>query len=234
MTVLKNIELSKRLHKATEFVVPDEPVLDIGSDHAYLPIYLVQKHIIPSAISGEIVAGPFQNALEKIKEYHLEDKISVRLGDGLDVLKETDNIGTVFICGMGGSLITKILKKGLENNSLPIDTRLVLQPNNAEENLRRFLAEANYTIIEEAILEENDKTYEIIVAEYRKEQVEYTQSEYLFGPILLNKRSEIFIKKWLNEKDKIEKILEELSHSENQEKIEYFKEKIQKIKQVIS
>src|SRR5699024_9233860 len=141
----------------------------------YLPIYLVQKHIIPSAISGEIVAGPFQNALEKIKEYHLEDKMSVRLGDGLDVLKETDNIGTVFICGMGGSLITKILKKGLEKNTLPIDTRLVLQPNNAEENLRRFLAEANYTIIEEAILEENEKIYEIIVAEYRKEPVEYTQ-----------------------------------------------------------
>lgn len=231
---LKKIELSKRLHTASEFVVPNLSVLDIGSDHAYLPIYLVQNKHVPQAIAGEVALGPFRNAKSKVEQYQLEDKISVRLGDGLEVLKPADTIGTIFICGMGGALISTILKKGLEMNQLPEEARLVLQANNAEASLRQVLVTAGYKIIEEEIMEENDKIYELMIAEYAKKPVEYTADSYVFGPILREKRSDIFIKKWIREIQKLDNILEQLEKSAHTEKAKQIREKIQRIEQVIS
>src|SRR5699024_9631599 len=110
----------------------------------YLPIYLIQNDIISSAIAGEVVEGPFENAKNKVNSLKIEDKISVRLGSGLNVLTTEDEIGTVTVCGMGGNLITEILLEGLNKSKLPLNARLVLQPNNGEKTLRKFLKENNF------------------------------------------------------------------------------------------
>lgn len=163
---LEKIRLSKRLLKVAEYARTNEKIADIGSDHAYLAIYLIQNNIVPYAIAGEIVEGPYNNAKQKVIDYQLNHAIDVRLDNGLEVLQPDENIGTVFICGMGGQLITDILQQGALNNKLSKKSRLVLQPNNNESALRRFLMDQSYTIIDEDILEENEKIYEIIVAEY--------------------------------------------------------------------
>ena len=232
--LVKNIELSKRLHSAAKYVVLDQPIADIGSDHAYLPLYLVQQNKIPSAIAGEITLGPLKRAKNMVTSYGLEEKIAVRLGNGLAVLEKNEIVGTIFICGMGGLLIKKILSSDHAIEKISQKTRLVLQANNEEITLRKFLAKANYEIVAEEILEEKGKTYEIIVAEFSEETVEYSELELFFGPKLLEAASAIFIKKWSRELKTNERILIQLLNTENEEKIAEIKEKIQKIKQVIS
>lgn len=230
---MEKTQLSKRLKTAAYYVKKNLPVADIGSDHAYLPIYLVQNNIIPSAIAGEVIKGPFENAKNKVLSVGLENQISVRLGSGLNVLKPEDNIGTVTICGMGGILIADILNEGLSKSKLPLNARLVLQPNNAEEILRAFLRKNQFKIISETIIEENNKMYEIITAEHHLEDFNYTETELNFGPFLVEEKSAIFLKKWEKELAIQEKILEQLKNSDDRDKMKQTKEKIQHIREVL-
>lgn len=108
--------LSKRLEKVASFVPKGAIVADIGSDHAYLPCYLVHKGIIQKAVAGEVVKGPYQSALKKVKEEGLENQITVRLADGLEAIESADHVDTITIAGMGGSLIVSILEKILKNS----------------------------------------------------------------------------------------------------------------------
>ena len=108
---VKNI--SKRLGKVASFVPQGAKILDVGSDHAYLPIYLMQQRRIVSAIAGEVVDGPYQSAVANVSDNELSDKISVRLANGLAAFDEKDQIDVIIIAGMGGRLIADIL--GLMN-----------------------------------------------------------------------------------------------------------------------
>lgn len=231
---LKKVELSKRLEKASNYAVYGKPILDIGSDHANLPIYLVQEGVVPTAIAGEVVLGPYQYAQSKVTDYGYENSISVRMGDGLEVIDSKEPIGTIFICGMGGSLISKIVDEGLKNNKVSRKTRLVLQPNHGERNVRQFLAEANYEIIEETILKEKGKYYEIIVAESANVSPNYSNIEYEFGPKLLENPSIVFLEKWQAKKLWIENLLDKVKQREDTERINFLKNKINQIEQVIS
>ncbi|MDN6194931.1 MAG: class I SAM-dependent methyltransferase, partial [Atopostipes suicloacalis] len=168
---MREIELSKRLNKVTEYVIEGEPILDIGSDHAYLPLYLVKNKITPLAIAGEVVKGPYEKAKKEVIRHELTDKISVRLGSGFDVLESEELIPNIFICGMGGILISEIIEKGMEDNKISSKSRLILQANNKEKDLREFLVAFNFKIISESLIKENNKFYEIIVAEKSKSKM---------------------------------------------------------------
>lgn len=231
---MEKLQLSKRLKTVSKYVKRNEPIADIGSDHAYLPIYLIQHELVPNAIAGEVIEGPFQNAQRKVKDYRLEDRVSVRFGDGLNVLSQNDEIGTVTICGMGGILITNILSDALNQQLLSKTTRLVLQPNNAEKDIRMFLQQNQYKIVEEAIVEENNKIYEIIVAEGHSKNIEYSEEELTFGPVLSKKKSPIFYKKWEEELHINERIFEQLKNTKNVEKKKDIQDKIHQIKKVLS
>lgn len=234
MNFLKSIKLSKRLHKASEYIVSGHPLIDVGSDHAYLPIHLLQRGVVPSAIAGEITEGPLAHAQEKIEYYRLTDQISARLGSGLDVLDDSDQIGTITICGMGGSLIADILDKGLQNGKLPHGARLVLQPNNTEVDLREWLANNHYQIIDEAIVKEGKKFYEIIVAEYRNKAIHISEEELIFGPKLMEKQPEMFLKKWQEILEKNRNVLELLTKIKKERRLAEVREQIQQIEKVIS
>lgn len=149
--------------------IPDQArFADIGSDHAYLPVALMLQNKISYAVAGEVVQGPYDSASKQVRKNGLADKIVVRLADGLDAIQPEDNIDTVVIAGMGGTLIRSILEEGSRKNRLAGVKRLVLQPNVGERTLREWLVSNNFIIIHEVLLEENDKNYEIIVAETGK------------------------------------------------------------------
>ena len=140
-------QLSKRLAAAARFVPNDARLADIGSDHAYLPVYLVKEGIIDYAIAGEVVEGPYQSAITEISEQKLTTNIEARLGDGLEVVQPEDQIDVVTICGMGGKLIAEILARGLNNQHFNQFPLLVLQPNVWEPGLRKWLLNHQYDIV---------------------------------------------------------------------------------------
>ena len=225
--------LSKRLHKVGELVPTNAKVADIGSDHAYLPAYLVLNKKITAAIAGEVVDGPFLSAKNLVAEINLTKEIDVRKGDGLAVLSPIDEVTTITICGMGGALIRDILDRGLHGGHLTGKERLILQPNVGEPTLRTWLMNHQYNIISEEIIRENDKTYEIIVAEKASDIVPLSEKELLFGPYLLEEKSEVFLNKWAHEKQQFENILRQLEKStkdvdnkkaETKRKISYIEE----------
>ena len=186
--------LSARLECVASLVPAGARVADIGSDHAYLPAALVLDGKIDFAIAGEVVKGPYENAVHEIKDHQLEGKVIPRLADGLAAIEPADKVDTITIAGMGGSLIASILEKG--KDKLTEIKRLVLQPNVGESQLREWLMNNHYQIMTEKIIEEDNHIYEIIVAEPSVVPFRYSKYELDFGPFLLENKGPVFRKKW--------------------------------------
>ncbi|WP_071395795.1 tRNA (adenine(22)-N(1))-methyltransferase [Bacillus tuaregi] len=206
-------KLSYRLETVTKYIPHGYRLADIGSDHAYLPCHVVQKGIVAWAVAGEVVEGPFQSAKRQVEEEGLIDQISVRKGDGLDVI-EVGEVDCITIAGMGGALIASILEKG--KDKLVDVKRLILQPNISAISIRVWLMENGWVLISEEIIEEDGKIYEVLVAEQGDEQSAYQKNlekGLLFGPFLLDECNEIFKKKWKAESKNWKSILAKLEHA---------------------
>lgn len=221
-------KLSKRLAAVADYVPQGARLADVGSDHAYLPLFLVEQGRIDFAVAGEVVQGPYQSALQNVEQAGQSEKISVRLANGLAAVELTDQVSTVTIAGMGGRLIAEILEAG--KDKLVSVERLVLQPNNREDDVRRWLLAHEFQLIAEEILEENDKIYEILVAE--KGSADLTADQLRFGPYLLEEQSATFQKKWLKELDKLTYALEQVP-LERQADRSAISQKIQQIQEVL-
>lgn len=225
------IQLSKRLQTVANYVAAGSIVADIGSDHALLPVYLVQSQKVGFAIAGEVNDGPLHAATTQIQQAGLEAFISPRKGDGLEVI-ESGEVNTITICGMGGTLMRDILEAGRLAGKLEGVTQLVLQPNVGEDAVRYWLSDHDFVIVDEAILEEDGKIYEIIHAHkssYSSELNEqlydpnkmnfYLPDEikkillYRMGPFLTLEGSPVWHKKWKLEIDKLNMILKSLEQS---------------------
>jgi len=228
----KMIRLSKRLKQIADFVPLGTVVADIGTDHALLPSYLVQEKFVPTAIAVDVSAGPLEVAQKQVRSLLLADRISVRLGDGLQSLKPGE-VQTVVIAGMGGATIRKILLRSPQVvNHLQ---RLILQPNIAAEVVRGWAIHNNWKIIDEEIVYEDERFYEIIVLEPGKMKIE--DDVYLFlGPKLVEKFQLYLVDYLKSQKKGDEEILQQLGHSSSQaarEKAEALRQKWEKIGQVI-
>lgn len=182
-----------RLQRVAAHVPAGARLADIGSDHGYLPVALLARGGIVSAVAGEVALTPLRAAERTVRESGLGDLIRVRLADGLEAIEPDDAITAISLCGMGGERIRDILDSGKARLSGP--ERLILQPNGGEQPLRLWLMENGYRIVCEEVLRENRFTYEIIVAE-RSGPVIYSAEELYFGPIQLQQRSPAFIAKW--------------------------------------
>ena len=119
--------LSNRLKAVASFVEKGAIVADIGSDHAYLPCFLIKTGIVQKAIAGEVAKGPYESAINNVTREGLTNAVTVRLADGLLAIEESDQVDTVTIAGMGGSLIASILENGKER--LKNVKRIIAQPN---------------------------------------------------------------------------------------------------------
>lgn len=178
------MRLSKRLSTVASCVLPGAIIADIGTDHAYLPVYLVQKNICRRAVASDLNAGPVRSARETVHFYGLEDRVEVRQGDGLQILVPGE-VDTVVVAGMGGLLITRILGEGLV--VLGQVQRLILQPNNNARQVRRWLLENDWGLVDEHLIEENYKFYPVIVAEPKRGAFARDLLALEFGPRLLEK-----------------------------------------------
>ena len=220
--------ISKRLELVASFVPQGAVLLDVGSDHAYLPIELVEKEQIERAIAGEVVDGPYQSAVKNVESHGLKEKIQVRLANGLAAFEEVDQVSVITIAGMGGRLISTILEEGLDK--LANVESLILQPNNREDDLRIWLQDHGFQIVAENILEEAGKFYEILVVEAG--QMKLSTSDVRFGPFLSKEVSPVFVQKWQKEATKLEFALSQIPEK-NLEERQVLVDKIQAIKEVL-
>lgn len=189
-------KISKRLLCAASFANKGELIADVGTDHAYLPIYLYTSGIISGAVVSDINEGPIERAAKNIREFSCEGKIIPVLCDGLSKIKEYSP-DTVFILGMGGELIVNIISNAewLKQNGI----RLVMQPMTHPEILREYLISNGFEISDEAMVDDS-KIYQIIVAKYTGIVSEADKLELRFGKINLNERKNILIRAMNREK----------------------------------
>ena len=144
------MEISFRLNKIAEKVKKGSILADIGTDHAYVPIFLYKKGIIKNAIACDISKGSLEKAKINISKYNLENFIETRLGSGLEKIYLEDNINTIIIAGMGGMLMIDILKNGIE---IAKNTEtLILQPQKDIPEVRKFLHKNGFKIEDEELL----------------------------------------------------------------------------------
>ncbi|AMA72375.1 MULTISPECIES: tRNA (adenine(22)-N(1))-methyltransferase [Aneurinibacillus] len=224
------IEISKRLQTIGDMVKKGSIVADIGSDHAYLPTYLVQKRIALRCIAGEVNYGPWQAAVRQVQAAGLTDKIDVRLGDGLAVVA-LGEVDTICIAGMGGSLIASILEAGAEK--LSGVSQLLLQPNVAAPIVRRWLLEHGFQLSREKILEEDGIIYEILEAVPGDPILPYRNRDKKLedlleiGPYLWEEKSPVLRKKLVQEQEKLKAVQHQLQYAKSPE-AEHKKREVQK------
>ncbi len=201
---MNDIKLSKRLECIVSNVKSGGIVADIGCDHAFTSICLVERKLAKGAIAMDINKEPLKRAKKHITEAGMEEYILTRLSDGAKELKEGE-ADTILISGLGGALITDILSKSL--NIIKTSEELVLSPQSEIYLVRHFLHDNGFKIVHEDMVKEQGKFYVIIRAvqgeEHYKEEAGYIYGEYLAGtknPVL----KEFLIK----EQKRIENILD--------------------------
>lgn len=158
---MRPVALSGRLRAVAGMVTRGSRVCDVGCDHGFVPIYLVQQGISPSMLAMDLREGPLGAAREHVAAYGLEGQIETRLSDGLHNYKigEADSL----VCaGMGGGLMRRILEA--EREKTDSFREMILQPQSEIEKFRRFLRENGYGILDEEMVEEDGKFYQVIRA----------------------------------------------------------------------
>lgn len=201
-----NMELSKRLNWIIERINNVDVIMDVGTDHGYIPIYLIKNNIAKKVIASDINKEPLKKASINATLDGVSDKIDLRLGGGLKPLKNNE-CQAVIIAGMGGNLIRDILENDL-NKVKKLDY-LILQPAQNPEILREYLYKNDYEILEEDICLDDNKYYELFKVKYKKgDYIPLESIFYEISPFMLNKRSSVF-KSYIESKiEKNEKIME--------------------------
>ncbi|MEW6623550.1 MAG: class I SAM-dependent methyltransferase [Bacillota bacterium] len=176
--------LSNRLNSVVKHINPDSIVVDVGTDHALLPIYLISSNLTSRVIGIEIKEKTFLKAVKSVEKYGLGDRIQILLGDGLEPVKHT-KVDIVVICGIGGKTIMNILKRGMP--FLKNVPKLILQPMNGVVDLRHFLLTHGWTLVDEELVMDAGRLYEILVTEPGQSQ-ELEDLLVEVGPILYQKK----------------------------------------------
>lgn len=160
------MRLSPRLKYISEFVSDGKKIADIGTDHGYIPISLLLDKKISFAILSDINRGPLNNAKKEVTKNNVQNYVDLRLGSGMETLRDGE-VDQVIIAGMGGILISDIIEKEIEL-SKKLD-KLILQPMQAPEELRKYLLKNGFKIIDEHFVREDHRIYEIIETVFDKE-----------------------------------------------------------------
>lgn len=219
--------LSPRLAAIAKSVGKCERFADIGTDHAYLPVYLCKTQSAQSAIACDINPDPLLRAENTVKAYNAQELVELRLGCGLEPLA-VDEVDAVVIAGMGGLLIADILESGLDK--IQNAEKIILQPMSAVPELREYLYTHGWRILSEYLAVEEDKIYNIIsvapptftddgAVAYRYTP---TAAEIFIGKYLTENKPEhfdIYLKKRKNKLDKMIDGLKKSKSDESQKKL---------------
>lgn len=226
------MKLSPRLKAIADLVPKNSSVADIGTDHGYIPVYLIKNGICKKVIASDVNPGPLDNAYITIKENLMGSYIDTRLGNGLETLQPNE-VDTVIIAGMGGMLIKEIL-----DTNKPITDSIkffVLQPMNAQDELRKWLINNHFAIEDESLAKEGNKLYEILFVN-RGSMVIDDEIFYEISPKLLEKKDPLVQELIISKIRKYSKIYE-MVKNENSNKAQCkkteIKNKINKLQEVL-
>ena len=208
------VRISDRLRTFAHMCEKGAVVADIGTDHGYLPIYLVQEGIARSAIAMDLRKGPLDKAKKHICDNCLEDRIQTRLSDGLEKLSANE-ADIITICGMGGRLIADIVTKGM--NVITRNTTLIVSPQSEVGDFRHFLVSQRLVVDDEKMLKEDGKYYFIIKCRKSDENVysEYSETQYQYGWKLLENKDKTLYEYLIKEKETNDGISNSLKKDES-------------------
>lgn len=219
--------ISKRIKTVSSFIKPFTRIADVGCDHGYLIIEAFLNHNITFAQAIENKKSPLLSAKENIKKYDFFKKVVFTLSNGITDLDK--QVEVLIIAGLGGLNIIEILSAN--PSKLRNIKRIILQPNRNIYEVRKWTLENKWEIINETILEENDIFYEILVLEKTTEPLVYSEEELIFGPVLIQKKEEVFIKKWQEINQNYERLIKKLD--ENLDRVKFLKSQTVLIKELI-
>lgn len=218
----KDILLSKRMQMVAGMVSKGNVTADIGCDHGFVSIYLVEQGICPKVIAMDVNEGPLFRAKEHIAERGLESCIDVRLSDGIDKLQDKE-AESIIIAGMGGKLVMKILSAHMDKvRNLK---EVILQPQSDLHLVRQFLVENGLHIVQEDMVEEAGKYYPCMKAVFSGEKKEaYLEVEQWYGPLLLKQKHPGLYDYLLRERETFEQITEQINKNAKKTESENVKE----------
>lgn len=226
------MELSKRLKKIAEHVDKCESIADIGTDHGYIPIYLVKEGICKKAIASDINKGPIEKAKVNVVFEGVSDKVKCLLGPGLNPLK-VGEVDGVILAGMGGNLTRDILLNDMDK--VKKYDFLILQPAQNPEVLREFLYKNNYEILDEDLIKDEGRFYELFKVKYNEASEKLVfedELDYEVSP-LLRKKNHPLLKEFLEEKikmcEKISNFIKDDTEAAKKRKAD-LEEKVNKLK----
>lgn len=216
------MELSKRLAAVAGLVTEGLSVADVGTDHGYVSIFLVEKKLVDMAIAMDVNKGPLERAKSHIAQCGLSDRIETRLSDGLSELKAGE-ADTMIAAGMGGGLIIRIMEEGKSvTDSL---NAFILQPQSEIRKVRKYLTENGLVIEKEDMVEEDGKFYPMMRAVHGKPE-HYEEYEYVYGKRLLWMCHPVLRKFLLREQRIKESIIARLCEKEKSEGVKLRLEEI--------
>lgn len=223
------MRLSPRLAKLVDLLILPTRVIDVGTDHGYLPIYLAENTSSNKIIASDYNKQPCQAALKHIQQAGVEDRVEVRQGSGLSVL-DKDEVDQVVIAGMGSRTIIGILEDDYDLAQRL--ERLVLQPMAGSSSLRKWLVENNFKIVDETLVKEDDKLYQIIVAQPGKMEI---KDDFVLeiGPVLLKNKDSLLEDYFTELKDQWQQIISKIAdNSPDNQKIEILKRRIKRLEEI--
>ncbi len=228
------MKLSERLKGIANMVGQAQTAADIGTDHAFIPIHLIQNEICSRCIASDIRKGPVEKARRNIRLYGVQDRIEVRMGPGLITL-EPGEADTIIISGMGGLLILDILMQG--SDTARRARKIILQPMTHHAELRKWLLENGYRIDDEDLVEEGERIYLILEARAcsgdNKEAIPIDRKYIFFGKALFDKKHHLlgkYIISSINELESIRRKLEGQGTSRSRKRLDEVSEKIELFK----
>lgn len=200
----ETLNKNNRISEVAKFIDPYKIIADIGCDHGFLVIEAFENYHIDKAYAVDNKEGPLNQAIHNIKDKPYYKNVIFSLSSGIEEIGEDTEC--VVIAGMGGILITEILDKPLKNVK-----RLILEPNRDPEDVRKKVVSLGFDIVNEEVIFDKGKYYEIIVCD-KVDDLDinkYSNIEYEFGPILLKEKSLLFREKWFMIYDSLKDIKDE-------------------------
>ena len=223
------MELSKRLSSIVDLIEKDKIVADIGTDHGYIPIYLIKNNICKYVIASDINKGPIEILKKNIKEHNILRGIEIRLGSGFETLNENE-VNVAIIAGMGGNLIADIIDNSY-NIAKSLDY-MILQPAQHQEVLRKYLYNKGFEIIQEDIVYDAEKYYHTMKVSIGSDIPYKKEVEYYIGRKYREKTNDFkgYVK---NKIDSIEKIIKFTEKANDKERYNYLKNLLKEFKEVM-
>jgi tRNA (adenine22-N1)-methyltransferase len=221
------MQLSPRLKAVADSVTRGNRVADVGCDHAYISIYLIEHNIAPNVLAMDVNKGPLERAGENINRFGYHSRIETRLSDGLQKAKPGE-IDTILLAGMGGALMVRILEEGLE--TVKECNELILQPQSELFLVRRYLHKIGFRIEMEHMLIDDGKYYVIMKGMKEPLGENYNQEVfYQYGKLLLEQKEPILKEYLLREKRIREEVMVELGRKLTEKAKERMEEVLQEI-----